>query len=96
MPSSFSVVPRSSGTWRIGVSVRALGWQGATYVLGVLLAVVQYKEDLDLFTFPCQRSDASKIVPQRGGPTREHACIVNGPRSSGEGRGQSRTREAAD
>ena len=64
------------------------------YFLGVLLAVVQYKEDLDLFTFPCQRSDAPKIVAQRGSPTRQHAGIVCRARSSGEGRAERWTREA--
>ena len=33
-----------------------------TYFLGVLLAIVQNKEDLDLFTHSCQRSNTPKII----------------------------------
>ena len=82
--------------WDLEQSAIASGsWQMDTHFFGVLLAVVQYKEDLDLFTFPCQRSDAPKIVPQCGGPARQHAGIVRGARSSGEGRAERWTREAA-
>jgi len=89
IPSSFSVVPRSSGTWR-GQQLSWLIRRRVTYFFGVLLAVVQYKEYLDLFTFPCQRSDAPKIVPQCKCPARYQWCWP--PRE----RGEDRARKTAD
>jgi hypothetical protein len=76
MPSSFSVVPRSSGTCgrehrydteRRSIADALLGApdRRSTHILGMLLAIVQHEQDLDLFTDACQRSYTSKAILQR-------------------------------
>lgn len=103
IPSSFSVVPRSSGTcshYQRGPITLEVKF---SYLLGVLPAIVQYQEYLDLFTFSCQRSDASKMILQfqlRGvveivrlqGPTRQDPRLRGCSRSCDKGSAGCRTR----
>jgi len=70
-----------------------------TYLLGVLVAVVQYKKNLDLFTYSRQRSDTSKvIVSERQSPAPQDAGLWGGPRSieGGGCEGGGRARKAAE
>jgi len=70
MPSSFSVVPRSSGTWIVcerkqlredgGTMVGRRA--GRTYIFGMLATIVEHEEYLDLFTISCQRCDPSQVL----------------------------------